>query len=127
MAPAEHGAPAAPVDPGALVAPVVPGVPAGPAPVAAGVAVAPAGPAASPGPRTPKSPTPLSPTPEVAELQRACTAENMDRLLRMWLRDQLNLKIQIRNPKQLVPTAPDAWVDGPEPMYLNVCDYLMKK
>ena len=105
---------APPVGPGALVAAGVPGVPG-----AAG--------AASPGPRTPKSPVLLSPTPEVAELQRACTADNMDRLMRMWLRDQLHLKVQHRNRLQPNESAPDAWIDGTEPMYLNVCDFLVKK
>jgi hypothetical protein len=37
------------------------------------------------------------------------------------------LKFQVRNLVQPDEDKPDAWVDGPEPMYLNVCDFLMKK
>ena len=116
-----------------------PGVLAAPAgdvemapPGAPGVAPAPgvhgaSGPVSPQGPRTPKSPLPLSRTPEVALLQRACTVENVDKLMRMWLRDQLDLKVQVENPSPKAEDGKDAWIDGTEPLYLNVCDFLTKK
>jgi len=82
---------------------------------------------ASHGPQSSPSMFPLSPTPEVAELQQTCSVDHVERLMRMWLRDQLQLRVQVRNSAQPDLGKLDTWIDGSLPRYLNVCDYLTKQ